>query len=100
MKNLENVKKRIFEIIQIGNRTDTPSLAFDIFIVCMILLNIVITFCQTFAQLNRFESLLQTLELATIVIFTVEYILRLWTAEYLYPEEGRGQARLKFMRSF
>ena len=47
MKNLENVKKRIFEIIQIGNRTDTPSLAFDIFIVCMILLNIVITFCQT-----------------------------------------------------
>ncbi len=100
MKNLENVKKRIFEIIQIGNRTDTPSLAFDIFIVCMILLNIVITFCQTFTQLNRFESLLQTLELATIVIFTVEYVLRLWTAEYLYPEEGRGQARLKFMRSF
>lgn len=100
MKNLENVKKRIFEIIQIGNRTDTPSLAFDIFIVCMILLNIVITFCQTFTQLNRFESLLQTLELATIVIFTVEYVLRLWTAEYLYPEEGRGQAQLKFMRSF
>ncbi|MCI9073836.1 MAG: potassium channel protein [Lachnospiraceae bacterium] len=66
----------------------------------MILLNIMITFCQTFAQLNRFESLLQTLELATIVIFTAEYILRLWTAEYLYPQEGRGLARLKFMRSF
>ena len=57
LKNLEKVKKRIFEIIQIGNQTDVPSLVFDIFIVFVILLNIVITFCQTFAQLSRYGYL-------------------------------------------
>ena len=100
MKNLEKIKKRVFEIIQIGNQADIPSLVFDILIVFVILLNIVITFCQTFAQLARYETLLQTAELVTIVIFTVEYILRLWTAQYLYPEAGYGQAKLKFALSF
>jgi len=100
LKNLEKVKKRIFEIIQIGNQADVPSLLFDIFIVCMILLNIVITFCQTFAQLARYEGLWQAVELVTIVAFTAEYILRLWTAQYLYPEVGHGRAKLQFIFSF
>lgn len=100
MKNVEKVKKRVFEIIQIGNQTDIPSLIFDVFIVFIIVLNIVITFCQTFARLARYASLLQTVELVTIVIFTVEYILRLWTAQYLYPDMGHGQAKWKFAVSF
>ena len=100
LKNLEKVKKRIFEIIQIGNQTEVPSLVFDIFILFVILLNIVITFCQTFAQLSRYGYLLQTVELVTIVIFTAEYILRLWTAQYLYPEMGHGRAKLRFAISF
>ncbi|MDE5892562.1 MAG: ion transporter [Acetatifactor sp.] len=100
MKNLEKSKKRVFEIIQIGNQTDVPSLIFDLFIVCVIVLNIVITFCLTFAQLARFAPLLEAVELVTIVIFTVEYLLRLWTAQYLYPETGHGRAKLKFAVSF
>ena len=100
MKNLEKLRKRVFEIIQIGNQTDVPSLIFDVFIVFIIVLNIVITFCQTFAQLARYASLMQTVELVTIVIFTVEYLLRLWTAQYLYPKMGHGRAKLKFAVSF
>lgn len=45
------LKKRVFEIIQIGNRADVPSLCFDIFIVLVILLNISITFLQTFDEM-------------------------------------------------
>lgn len=100
LNKLEKIKKRVFEIIQIGSQTDIPSLIFDVFIVCVILLNIAITFCQTFAQLARFSSLMQKVELVTIIIFTVEYILRLWTAQYLYPDMGRGKAKLKFAVSF
>lgn len=100
ISKVQKIKKRVFEIIQIGNRADVPSLIFDVFIVCLIVLNIGITFCQTFAQLARYSALLQTAELVTILIFTVEYLLRLWTAEYLYPELGHGRARLKFALSF
>lgn len=100
MNNLEKTKKRVFEIIQIGSQTDVPSVIFDVFIVFIIVLNIVITFCLTFAQLARYEALLQTVELVTIVIFAVEYVLRLWTAQYLYPDMGHGRAKLKFAVSF
>ena len=88
MDKLAKIKKRVFEIIQIGNQADIPSLIFDVFIVCVILLNIAVTFCQTFTQLARFGVLMQVVELVTISIFTVEYILRLWTAQYLYPDMG------------
>ncbi|MDE5746732.1 MAG: ion transporter, partial [Acetatifactor sp.] len=100
MNNLEKIKKRVFEIIQIGSQTDVPSVIFDVFIVFVIVLNIVITFCLTFAQLARYAALLQTVELVTIIIFAVEYVLRLWTAQYLYPDMGHGQAKLKFAVSF
>ncbi len=100
MDKLAKIKKRVFEIIQIGNQADIPSLIFDVFIVCVILLNIAVTFCQTFTQLARFGVLMQVVELVTISIFTVEYILRLWTAQYLYPDMGQGRARLKFAVSF
>lgn len=43
-----SVKKRLFKIIQIGNRTDIPSMCFDILIVFVILANISVTFLQTF----------------------------------------------------
>lgn len=100
MKKLEKGKKRIFEILQIGNRSDTFSLMFDVLIVCVIILNIVVTFCQTFEQLAGYESLLHWIEFVTIIIFTVEYALRIWTAGYLYPQNGYVKAVLKFVLSF
>ncbi len=100
MKKLEKAKKRIFEILQIGNRSDTMSLMFDVLIVCVIILNIVVTFCQTFEQLAGYESLLHWIEFVTIIIFTAEYALRIWTAEYLYPRTGHVKAALKFVISF
>ena len=40
------------------------------------------------------------MEYVTIFIFCVEYILRIWTAEYLYPDKNRGRSRLRFLVSF
>ena len=36
----------------------------------------------------------------TLGIFCVEYVLRIWTAEYFYPNIGRRQAKLRFLISF
>lgn len=99
-KREADLKKRIFEIIQIGNRTDSVSLFFDIFIVFCILLNIAVTFVLTFDGIERVRPALEAVEFFTILLFLMEYILRLWTAEYLYPDRSRGRARLGFMLSF
>ena len=95
-----NRKKRIFDIIQIGQREDMVSRLFDIFIVITILVNISVLFLETFEWAVEYSPLLHQIELVTIIIFGIEYLLRLWTAEYLYPDKSKGVAALKFIVSF
>lgn len=93
-------KKRIFDIIQIGKKDDLTSRAFDIFIVLTIITNIAVLFLDTFDELSAYAPLFKTVETVTVVVFCVEYLLRIWTAEYLYPGRGRIKAVLKFLISF
>lgn len=97
---MEKKKKRVFDIIQIGNRDDLVSRGFDIFIVAVILTNIAVLFLETFSQMERYGTVLKVLEAVTIAVFCVEYLLRIWTAEYLYPGKSRMQAVWKFLTSF
>lgn len=96
----EKTKRRIFDIIQIGRREDFVSRAFDLFIVIVIFVNIAVLFAETFDEVAEYSSLLRVVELVTIIIFAIEYLLRIWTAEYLYPDKTRGKAILRFLVSF
>lgn len=93
-------KKRIFDIIQIGKRDDFISRAFDIFIVMVILANIAVLFMETFDALEPYREIFKLIEMVTVTIFCVEYLLRIWTAEYLYPDKNKGKAILRFVMSF
>ena len=94
------MKERIFRIIQIGNKEDIPSRTFDIFIATVIILNIVSMFLETFSQLDRFQYLFGAIENVTLLIFCIEYLLRIWTSDLLYPDVNKGKAVLKFLISF
>lgn len=94
------LKKRIFDIIQIGNKDDLISRFFDWFIVIVIILNILTVFLETFDELAGLQTLFNVIEIVTISIFCIEYILRIWTADYLYPDEKGLTARWKFLCSF
>lgn len=93
-------KKRIFDIIQIGTQVDIPSKIFDYFIVCMIVLSITVTFLRTFEQFAAYGNLLSHIEFYTIIVFIVEYALRLYTSDYLYPGRPWWKAALLFAFSF
>ncbi len=94
------IKKRIFDIIQIGNKEDIPSRSFDIFISAIISLNILVMFLETFSELSGIFHILKAIEYTTIIIFCIEYILRIWTSDLLYPGCGRLRAVLRFLVSF
>lgn len=100
--NLENrnLRKRTFDIIQIGQREDTPSRAFDIFIVCAITLNILVLVLETFNFSEGVQRIFRVVEIATVVCFCVEYALRIWTADHLYPGLSRWKAIKKFLLSY
>lgn len=96
----KELKKRIFEIIQIGTRVDVISTAFDIFISIVIILNIAVTFLHTFDSLNAYRPLFSTIEFVTTIIFIIEYVLRIYTSSLLYPEERPDISAKKFVLSF
>lgn len=98
--DIKEIKERIFQIIQIGTKVDVPSTAFDIFISIIIILSIVVTFLHTFDSLDRYRPVFSAIEGFTIVVFIVEYALRIFTADLLYPNLKFPQNVLKYFFSF
>ena len=94
------MKKKVFNIIQIGDKSNPLSRLFDIFIAGVICANILVTFLQTFDELSFLFPAFHVIEVITILIFCVEYILRIWTADYLYPDKSEFRSRLRFLVSF
>ncbi len=94
------MKKKVFNIIQIGDKSNPLSRLFDIFIAGVICANILVTFLQTFDELSFLFPAFHVIEVITILIFCVEYILRIWTADYLYPDKSEFRSRLRFLISF
>lgn len=97
---MQKIKRRVFEVIQLGHRKDAVSTFFDFFLIITICLNLFVTIFETFDEALPYMSLLKAIEFITIFIFTIEYILRLWTADLLYPEKKRHRAVLTFAFSF
>ncbi len=94
------MKEKIFNIIQIGDKSNTISRFFDIFITITIVSNILVTFLLTFKELAFLFPLFKVIEYVTVGIFCVEYAVRIWTAEFLYPGMRKIKARYKFLVSF
>ena len=93
-------KQQVFNIIQIGNKDDIISRTFDIFITITITLNILVMVLETFSQLSAYFPIMDVIAFVTILIFCIEYGLRIWTADLLYPNVSRPKAILKFLLSY
>ena len=78
-----SIKKRVFEVIQIGNVSDAPSRLFDDVLIVVILVNIALMFLETFERFEPYMGLINALEAVTVAFFCIEYVLRIWTADYL-----------------
>jgi voltage-gated potassium channel len=97
---MQAVKKKIFNIIQIGNKNDVPSTMFDYGIVLVIAINLITTLFSTFKAAEAYETAINVIEAVTVVIFTIEYALRIWTSDCLYPDSSKGVALLRYVFSF
>ncbi|SFQ36133.1 voltage-gated potassium channel [Lachnospiraceae bacterium XBB1006] len=94
------MKKKIFDIIQIGDKSNVASRVFDLCLVAVILLNIGTMVLETFSSLAAFHTTFWWIENLTTAFFCIEYVLRIWTADLLYPERGQIRARLRFLVSY
>ena len=57
-------------------------------------------FLQTFSSMSEYHDVFKVIEYVTVGFFCVEYLLRIATADFLYPEKSKGKAVLRFLFSF
>ncbi len=100
LPTLNSIKRRAFEIVSIGYTGDFLSKLFDIWITAAILANLVIVIAETYTLPVRVLAVMRVIEIITVVGFTIEYVVRVWTADLLYPGVTPAKARVKYIFSF
>ena len=94
-------RRRLSEILEAGSAEDIVSRLYDIFSTLMTLTNVIVTVLYTFdeMELNHGRTLL-TIEAITVAFFAIEYILRVWTIRFVYPNLTERGAIKKYTTSF
>ena len=88
------IKKRVYEILEVSTPGDLSSRTFDIFIMTLIILNVIATILETVKSLSfQYILFFRTFEIFSVIIFTIEYALRIWSCsfneKYRHPILGR-----------
>ncbi len=74
------IKKRIYEILEKALPGDVPSKIFDIFIMSLISLNVLAVILDTVPSISEsFSQFFNYFEIFSIIIFSIEYLLRVWS---------------------
>ncbi len=88
------LKRRVYEILEPAGAGDRASRVFDVFMLSLIVLNIVaLTLESDHGIYLRARAFFDAFEAVSVVIFTGEYLLRLWSCtanpRYAVPITGR-----------
>ena len=98
MPNPSKAKSWIFRIIQPSDGY-LPSRIFDLVIMALIAISVLSVFAATFSPPKGVVSALMVIEIISCVVFSIEYVLRVWTADLLHPDLPRWRARLRYVCS-
>ncbi len=72
----------------------------NIFIVVLIVLNVIAVMLETVKPIhNRYKDFFYYFDWISVAIFTVEYVLRVWSSNHEEKYKGRFKGRLKYMLS-
>jgi voltage-gated potassium channel len=99
---MSRVRKRTAELLEAHHSEHGWGHAIDIFLIALILANVALIILETVPEISvEYRLEFVWFELFSIVVFTIEYLLRLWSCVE-EPVQGRGgekQSRLRWMMS-
>lgn len=93
---MKRIQRRIYELLEVAHPDDTASRVTDLFLFILIALNVVAVIVETVEDLaTQYAAAFQLFEVFSVGVFTVEYVLRLWTcvADPRYASTFRGRIR-------
>jgi len=92
--NYSHIRLRTMQILDKGDETDLASLWCDRFITLLVLLNVLSVVLESVPALQAAHGEFFTrFEMVSLVLFSVEYVLRFWSNGARYTESQGGTAR-------
>ena len=100
-KKREHIRYRIYEILEVRAGIDHAARVYDVIYLMTTIINLTVSIMYTYESYRaEYGELLTAIENITVALFCIDYILRLCTAKYMYPEaHGPGAVR-KYVLSF
>lgn len=95
-------RDRTFALLELGRGRDPASIALDFFLATLIILNVAAVVMETVPSLHEpFAHLFRWFDLFSVVVFTIEYVARIWscTSDRHVAAHGPFRGRLKVMGS-
>jgi voltage-gated potassium channel len=94
---MDNLKTRIFQILEPNG--DLLSKLFDMLIMSLIVLNIFAVVLESLKELSQYLYVFRAFEIFSVMIFTIEYALRIWTSTNYERFNSPVKGRIKFSLS-
>lgn len=97
---MNSLKIKIYNLIRDDDENNLSANIFDGFILIMIILNVLMLIMETFDIPLWLTHSLQIFDVFSVIVFSIEYIFRLWTSDLIRPLEFKHKARVKYLFSF
>ena len=97
------LRRRVFNALETAQDGDLTSRIVDIFLITLIAASVISVILESMPGIeSRFGEALWLFEVVTVAIFTVEYVLRVWSSVELDSSSGKTplQLRLRYVFSF
>lgn len=94
---MQKVKKRVYEFLHEVSSSDRHVRAFRVFIITLIFLNVFAVILETVESLSlQYVIPFKVFDAFSVFVFTVEYLLRLWTCTTDEKFRGTLKGRIRF----
>jgi voltage-gated potassium channel len=94
------LKQKIYNLIRDDDENDLLSTIIDYSLIGLILINVILVIVDTFPMPDYYYPIAQGIEFFSVMVFTIEYGLRLWTSTLMFPTLSKTKARVKYASKF
>lgn len=93
-------REKLFRMVSVGVVDEPVNQAYDVISTGALILNLAASILLTFDNITAvYGGLLLTIEQVTVLFFGIDYVLRLITANYLYPESNERDSLIRYIFS-
>lgn len=99
-KDHKSTREKLFRMVSVGVVDEPVNQAYDVISTSALILNLAASILLTFDNVrSAHEGLLLAVESVTVLFFAVDYVLRLITANCLYPESNERDSLIRYVFS-